>query len=107
MVLPSIQAAQALEKEGLQIGVINSRFVKPLDSGLLRNISEKAKFIFTVEEGILEGGFGSAVSEILNRPVQCIGIPGEFVTHGKRQFLLEQYGLTPEGIIKNIRQCLK
>ena len=107
MVLPSMQAAQALEKEGLQIGVINSRFVKPLDNALLRDISEKAKFIFTVEEGALEGGFGSAVAEILNRPVQRLGIRTEFVTHGKRQFLLEQYALTPEGIIKNIRQCLK
>lgn len=107
MVLPSLEAAQVLAKEGLSIGVINSRFIKPLDSDLFRDVSQKTKLIFTVEEGVLEGGFGSAVSELLNRPIERLGIPCEFVTHGKRQLLLEQYRLNSAGIIDSIKKCLK
>ncbi len=107
MVLPSLEAAKELEKGGFSVGVVNSRFVKPLDIDLFRNLTEKAKFIFTVEEGILEGGFGSAVAEALNRSIYRLGLPAEFIPHGKRDLLLEKYGLTAEGMFENIKKCLK
>jgi 1-deoxy-D-xylulose-5-phosphate synthase len=102
MVLPSISAAEILGKDGLDIAVVNSRFVKPLDIRLIKSMAEKAKSVFTVEEGVLEGGFGSAVRETIKKPVVSIGIPAEFMPHGKRSILLEKYGLTPEGIAKRI-----
>ena len=105
MVLPSLEAANLLEKEGIFCSVINARFIKPLDTELLNKI--KAKIIFTVEEGASSGGFGSAVQEALNRPVYRIGLPDEFISHGSRDVLLEQYGLTPEGIAKKIIEELR
>ncbi len=105
MVIPSLEAAEILRQEGISCSVINARFLKPLDRDLLHRI--KRGPIFTVEEGILEGGFGSAVQECLDRPVCRIGLPGEFITHGKRDLLLKMYGLTPEGIAARIRQHLK
>jgi len=98
MVLPALEAAQILEKEGLLGTVINARFIKPLDAGLFRRIAAGVNLIFTAEEGIIDGGFGSAVSEIINKPVIRIGLPCEFIPHGKRELLLERFGLTAKGI---------
>ena len=64
------------------------------------------KHIITVEEGILDGGFGSAVAEAIGEPVIRIGIPSEFVPCGKRERLLEKYGLTAEAIERRIREAL-
>jgi 1-deoxy-D-xylulose-5-phosphate synthase len=100
MVIPSLKAADLLEKEGISCTVINARFLKPLDIDLLNTI--KTKTIFTVEEGIIQGGFGSAVQEALNKPVYRLGLPDEFITHGSRDVLLKKYDLTPEGIAKKI-----
>jgi 1-deoxy-D-xylulose-5-phosphate synthase len=105
MVLPSLEAANLLEKEGTFCSVINARFIKPLDTELLSKT--KAKIIFTVEEGTSCGGFGSAVQEALNRPVYRIGLPDEFISHGSRDILLDKYGLTAEGIADKILKTIK
>jgi 1-deoxy-D-xylulose-5-phosphate synthase len=105
MVLPSLEAANLLEKEGIFCSVINARFIKPLDTELLNKI--KAKIIFTVEEGASSGGFGSAVQEALNRPVYRIGLPDEFISHGSRDTLLDKYGLTTEGIAGRITEAVR
>ncbi len=107
MVMPSLGAMELLEKENLSATLINARFVKPLDINLFKAVSAKAKFIFTVEEGILEGGFGSALSEIIDKPVVKIGLPLEFIPHGKRDILLQNYGLTSQGIAKKISSIVK
>jgi 1-deoxy-D-xylulose-5-phosphate synthase len=86
--------------------VVNSRFVKPLDAELFKDIGAKVKFIFTVEEGILAGGFGSAVLEIIDKPVIRMGLPCEFIPHGARDILLSQYGLTAQGIVDKIKSVL-
>ena len=104
MVMPSLEAAALLEKEGISCSVINARFLKPLDIDLLNKI--KTKVIFTVEEGIT-GGFGSAVQEVSSKPIYQIGLPDEFIPHGSRDILLEKYGLTPEGIAQRIKGCLR
>jgi 1-deoxy-D-xylulose-5-phosphate synthase len=106
MVMPSYEAAQLLEKEGLSGTLINARFIKPLDLNLFSAISAKAKRIFTVEDGILEAGFGSAVQEAIDKPVIRLGLPAEFIPHGKRNILLERYGLTAQGIAKKIKSVL-
>ena len=106
MVAPGILAAELLAKSGMEVGVVNARFVKPLDVELLKKISAQAKFIFTVEEGVLEGGFGSAVSEAIAKPVTRIGLPAEFIPCGKRELLLERYGLTAQGIAGRVKSAL-
>src|SRR6267142_1738640 len=65
MVHPSLQAAENLEKEGIETTVVNARFVKPLDSGLLLALARTKRLIVTVEEAYLAGGFGAAVLELL------------------------------------------
>ena len=103
MVYPSVEAAKSLEKENLAATVINARFIKPLDKKLILDSIRSADKIVTVEEGVLEGGFGSAVLELLSEervdlPVCRIGLPSRFIEQGKRAELLKSYGLTAEGI---------
>jgi 1-deoxy-D-xylulose-5-phosphate synthase len=99
----SLQAIEALAKEGILGTLVNARFIKPLDISLFKNICTKAKFIFTIEEGITEGGFGSAVAEAMDRPIIKIGLPAEFICGGKRDTLLDKYGLSPQGIVNKIK----
>ncbi len=106
MVTVSLEAIGLLEKEGLKGTLVNARFVKPLDVSLLKAVTAQAKFIFSAEEGIIEGGFGSAVSEAIDRPVVKIGLPDEFIPHGLRDILLEKYGLTAKGIADTIKSSL-
>ena len=106
MVMPSLEAIELLKKEGLSGTLINARFVKPLDTSLLGSIVRRNKFIFTVEEGVEEGGFGSAVMEAIGASIIRIGLPCEFITHGKREILLEKYGLTAQGIAAQIKMRL-
>ena len=107
MVEPSLEAMELLQQEGLSGTLINARFVKPLDSNLFKAVTAHIKFIFTAEEGILEGGFGSAVMEAIDRPVIKIGLPAEFIPHGRRDILLDKYGLTSQGIANRIKEWVK
>jgi len=109
MVYPSVEAAKLLAKEGISATVINARFVKPLDKDLILNSVRDASKVVTVEEGVLEGGFGSAVLELLssegiNIPVHCIGLPSRFIEQGTRSELLERYGLTQNEIYRKIME---
>jgi 1-deoxy-D-xylulose-5-phosphate synthase len=106
MVLPCLEAMEFLKKENFSGTLINARFVKPLDVKLFKELSAKAKFIFTAEEGILDAGFGSAVSEAIDMPVFRIGLPGEFIPQGKRKILLEKYGLTAQAIAGKIKSVI-
>jgi len=108
MVYPAREAAQKLG----DAKVVNARFIKPLDKDLIINAVKGAEKVVTVEEGVLEGGFGSAILELLaekgiKTPVIRIGLPSEFIEHGKREQMLEKYGLTAEGIYQQIREELK
>ncbi|MFA4888872.1 MAG: 1-deoxy-D-xylulose-5-phosphate synthase [Candidatus Omnitrophota bacterium] len=103
MVAPAQEAVELLKQENLSGTLVNARFVKPLDAELLKNISAKNKFIFTLEEGIISGGFGSAISEIISQPVIRLGLPCAFIPHGSREILLEIHGLTAQGIAQSIR----
>lgn len=105
-----VQAAELLREEGLDVGVINARFVKPLDTQAIVQAAEKCQFVVTVEEGQLHGGFGSAVLEALcdagldTSGVRRLGIPDRFVEHGTREELLADLGLDAEGIAAACRE---
>ena len=109
MVSLALDAADLLAREGLSVEVVNARFINPLDTAMLETLSKKFKFIFTVEEGIIEGGFGSQVESAIARPVNKIGLPREFITHGKRDILLDKFGLSANAIAAKISEkvCLK
>jgi 1-deoxy-D-xylulose-5-phosphate synthase len=106
MVIPAWEAIELLEKEGLFGGLINTRFVKPLDGDLFKKLSSQINYIFTVEEGVLEGGFGSAVMEVMDRSVIRIGLPSEFIPQGKREILLDKYNLTAKAIRDKIKSII-
>lgn len=106
MVVPALEATQILQKEGLSGTLVNARFAKPIDVRLFKQLAEKTKHIFTVEDGVSEGGLGSAVSELLGIPVTRLGVPSEFLPCGKRDLLLEKYGLTKDGIAQAVKTVL-
>ena len=100
----AVAAARLLEEHGLDVGVVNARFAKPVDAELLVRAVRETAFMVTVEEGTLCGGFGSAVLETLNErglpthAVRRLGLPDRFVEHGERAELLHDLGLDAEGI---------
>ncbi|MCX5712901.1 MAG: 1-deoxy-D-xylulose-5-phosphate synthase [Candidatus Omnitrophica bacterium] len=106
MVEPAFEAIELLRKNGLSGTLLNARFVKPLDAKLLKALAAKHKFIFTIEEGILEGGFGAAVYEATQIAPYSIGLPCDFIPHGKRGIILEKYGLTANKIAEKIKSIL-
>lgn len=110
---PSLNAAEMLKSNGINAGVINARFIKPIDEELIIFMAEKIKRIITVEENVLAGGFGSAVLECLSKAgindvlIKRIGINDEFVEHGSQGILRGKYGLDKDGIYKAVLSFLK
>ncbi len=107
MVNAAVETADILKKEGLSGTVVNARFAKPLDEELFMRFGLSGVPIFTLEEGIIDGGFGSAVFEAINKPVIRMGLPCEFIPHGRRDILLDKYGLKAAKIAENIKKNLK
>jgi 1-deoxy-D-xylulose-5-phosphate synthase len=105
-----LAAAATLRDEGLDVGVINARFVKPLDTETLLRAVRDCPWVVTVEEAALAGGFGSAVVEaaadagISAANVRRLGIPDRFIEHAERGELLADLGLDPAGIASTCRQ---
>ncbi len=93
-----------------KIGVVNARFVKPLDEELILTLAKKTKRIITLEDHIITGGFGSAVLELLNARqindvrVKCLGFPSTFIEHGAPDILFKKYGLDVEGITQSVKE---
>ncbi len=106
----ALTAADELAKEGLDVAVVNARFVKPLDTETLRKSIEGTHFVVTVEEAMLMGGFGSAALEAANhlgldaRKIHRIGIPDEFVQHADRHEVLADLKLDAAGIAATCRE---
>ncbi|MCP3738541.1 1-deoxy-D-xylulose-5-phosphate synthase [Rossellomorea sp. BNER] len=105
----ALDAANQLEKQGLSVKVINARFIKPLDEKMLVEIFEQNIPILTIEEAVLQGGFGSAVLEFAqekgykNLVMDRMGIPDCFIEHGSVKELLKEIGLTTENVIDKIQ----
>jgi 1-deoxy-D-xylulose-5-phosphate synthase len=108
-VWPSMKAAEILAGEGIEVAVVNARFIKPLDDELIQRFCKPGTKVITVEEGSLAGGFGAAIMErceqlgITNVDFHRIGIPDEYVHHGAQDVLRAQYDLHGEGIAKRAK----
>lgn len=110
MVHPALLAARQLETFGIKATVVNMRFIKPLDEETIRKIIKYTNKVVTLEEGMLSGGFGSAVSELISSSgvqVKSIGLPDVFVEHGNTSELRKKYGLTVESIVDSIKIFVK
>jgi 1-deoxy-D-xylulose-5-phosphate synthase len=109
MLQQALAAADLLKQEGIEVAVINARFIKPLDTEMLAQVFEECRFVVTVEEGALMGGFGSAVLESAcqhgwdTRGLRTLGLPDRFIEHGERNDLLADLGLDAAGIAATCR----
>jgi 1-deoxy-D-xylulose-5-phosphate synthase len=106
----AVAAATQLRAEGLDVGVVNARFVKPLDVDVVRQVLETSRFVVTVEEAALAGGFGSAVCEaasdagVSSAHVHRLGIPDRYIEHAERSEQLADLGLDAAGITQACRR---
>ncbi len=104
MVETACKARALLEKEGVSARIVNMRFARPLDEQLILDSLKRTKALFTLEEHVGTGGFGSRVLEFLeeknirNVPVKRFALPDEFIEHGSRDAQLDEFGLSPEKI---------
>jgi 1-deoxy-D-xylulose-5-phosphate synthase len=112
-VYPALRAAEKLSDAGIRAAVINSRFLKPLDGTLLCDWAKKTGRVLTVEENVLQGGFGSAVLELFQErglisvQVKRLGIPDIFLEHGPQALLREKYGIDENGIINAVKKMFE
>ncbi len=111
MVHPALMAAEELTRKGISATVVNARFVKPLDEELICDLAAQTGKVVTVEENVLPGGFGSAVTECLadrglKVSLKRIGLPDKFIEHGSPQILRQKYGLTAEKLLQGIYSWL-
>ena len=114
MVQSAAQAAEKLAEQGISAGVVNMRFAKPLDKELLLAQAKEYGKIVTLEEGVLQGGVGSAVLETLNEAqlltkcqVLTLGIPDEFVLHGDKKLLFKDLELDVDAIVAKTAAFVK
>jgi 1-deoxy-D-xylulose-5-phosphate synthase len=113
MVRSALQVAGQLAADGFNLQVINARFVKPLDLPLLEQITAQHDLIITLEEGVMRGGFGQAVSQAVTEQqrsgisVRSIAVNDSLVTHGTRAQLLDLTGLSVPRLLRRIREMLE
>ena len=103
----ALEAASILEEQGISATVADARFAKPLDAGLAAQLAAEHELLVTVEEGVLAGGFGSAVWETLSDAgvaprILRVGLPDRYVTHGAPKLLHEEVGFTGERIAERV-----
>ena len=101
------QVREDLKAAGYQCSLINARFVKPLDTEMIRKISENHRILVTIEENVLTGGFGEQVEDFVMREdiplkVRTIGISDDYVEHGNVDVLRKEVGLDRESIVKKV-----
>lgn len=106
-----VEVAEKLEEEGINVGLYDMRFVKPLDEKLLHKVFKKYKKVITVEDGCLKGGFGSAVLEFMadnqyTSQVTRLGIPDDVIEHGEQRQLHDECNFGPEGIYNSVIKML-
>ena len=100
-----------VNKLGYTPTIVNARFIKPLDYNMIDKLSKQHSLIITIEEGVINGGFGSAISEYLHdksldNHLVRMGVPDKFIQHGNREELLADIGLTPDGLIDILKQTM-
>lgn len=112
MTSAALRIADALSKEGLALRVVNASTIKPLDQACLNDLFREGLSIFTLEEHVLQGGFGSAVLEYaafhgVQADIHPMGVPDRFIQHGDHQHLLKDVGLDDDTIIQTIQTHLQ
>lgn len=112
-VLPAFKAAQDLSQLGIDAAVVNARFVKPLDRELLRDLAIQVSRLITVEDHVLDGGFGSAVLEFIAEEgitdvrVKRLGVPDRFIPHGTQEELRKMCGIDKDAITQAALQMVR
>ncbi|HEV8342434.1 MAG TPA: 1-deoxy-D-xylulose-5-phosphate synthase [Candidatus Binatia bacterium] len=112
-VIPALRAAQDLAQLGIEAAVVNARFVKPLDRELLLDLFAQAPRVMTVEDHVLNGGFGSAVLEFLadegitEVKVRRLGVPDRFIPHGTQGELSKMCGIDKDTIAQTALQMIR
>lgn len=108
----ALEAAGKLEKLGISVQVVNARFIKPLDEAMLHDLFQSNMPVLTIEEAVLQGGFGSAVLEFAHdhgyhhAVIDRIGIPDRFIEHGSVKELLQEIGMTPDHVVTKLQSIL-
>jgi 1-deoxy-D-xylulose-5-phosphate synthase len=110
----ALEAARELERHEIGVTVADARFAKPIDAGLVAQLAAEHDLLVTVEEGVLAGGFGSAVWETLNEAgagaggirIMRVGLPDRYVTHGKPALLHAEVGFTGERIAERVAAAI-
>ena len=110
----ALKAAEMLQAENLSVAVFDMRFAKPVDSHLIDSVLQRFRRVITLEDGCIEGGFGSAVLEYCSsQPLfqgckfVMMGLPDRFVTHGSVALLQKECGIDPDGIAATVKQIMK
>ncbi|MEX2090357.1 MAG: transketolase C-terminal domain-containing protein, partial [Bacteroidota bacterium] len=112
MVPASLKAANLLVQDGIHAEVVNMRFVKPMDDAMIRTIAGRFDHVLTVEDNVIQGGFGSAVLESLARQgltqisVKLLGLPDSFIDHGQPAELYQMVNLDGPGIAASTKEFL-
>jgi 1-deoxy-D-xylulose-5-phosphate synthase len=106
----AVVAIEAAEKEGVSVAHYDMRFLKPIDTAILKEVGEKFKHIVTVEDGVVKGGLASAVTEYMaaegyTPAIHPIGIPDKFIEHGTPAELYEICGMNNDAILRAILKC--
>jgi 1-deoxy-D-xylulose-5-phosphate synthase len=110
MVYPALEAAKILAEAGISLTVVNARFIKPLDRELILSLAADTGRLITIEENALQGGFGTAVLELLetegvyDTAVTRLGYPDRYIEQGEQPELRASHGLDPQGIATSIRR---
>lgn len=108
----AMEAAEKLAEEGIELTVVNARFVRPMDVDMLQDLTSRFEHVWTLEEHSIRGGFASAALEELSLVggradrLRPIALPDEFIPHGTRVGLLQELGLDPASVATRIRETL-
>ncbi|MCK5832413.1 1-deoxy-D-xylulose-5-phosphate synthase [bacterium] len=111
MVEPALKVAANFHSKGIEIEIINARFVQPIDEAILCEVAKRHKKIITIEENVVVGGFGEALAGSLftcgwKGDLLRIGIPDKFIEHGSRDELIADLGLNAEGLFASISKFI-
>jgi 1-deoxy-D-xylulose-5-phosphate synthase len=103
----ALEAAEEIRRHDIAVTVADARFAKPIDAGLMAQLAAEHDLLVTIEEGVLAGGFGSAVWETLNETgaaprILRVGLPDRYVTHGKPELLHEEVGFTGQRVAERV-----
>ncbi|WP_407638433.1 1-deoxy-D-xylulose-5-phosphate synthase [Bacillus alveayuensis] len=108
----ALEAAEKLAKENISVKVVNARFIKPMDEKMLHEILQTNMPVLTIEEAVLQGGFGSAVLEFAHEQgyhhavIDRMGVPDRFIEHGSVKELLQEIGLTTTHVVERIQTII-